>query len=145
MEIVPIQAVPSQTTSYIDPDGNQWDITIKAVAVELDDNNNPIAEQIAFSFTRNATVLIQGICAVSGYRIIPYDYLENGNFVLVTRAQQIPDYTQFGISQQLVFLTEAEIQSFRQPLSSLALITAADFDPNGALPLRFAPKGYTLA
>jgi len=44
-----------------------------------------------------------------------------------------------------VFLEQTEIEEFRVPLSSLTLITADDFDPNGALPLRFAPQGYTVA
>lgn len=134
MQIIPIQAVPSQSFSFIDPSSNQWDINIRLVA-----------QQIAFSFTFNGALLIQGITAVAGARIIPYDYLENGNFVLITQSQQIPDYTQFGITQQLVFLEESDIIGFRQSLSSLSRITAADFDPNGALPLRFAPVGYTVA
>lgn len=134
MQIVPLQAAPSQTFSFIDPDNNEWNIAVKLVS-----------EQMAFSFTRNGTLLLENITAVAGYRIIPYDYLEDGNFVMITQSQQVPDYNQFGLTQQLVFLTEAEILSFRQPLSSLTLITVADFDPNGALPLRFAPKGYVLA
>lgn len=134
MQIIPIQAIPSQTLSFIDPSSNQWDIAIRLTA-----------QQIAFSFTLNSVILIQGVTAVAGYRIIPYDYLENGNFVLVTQGQQIPDYVQFGTTQTLVYLTEAEILAARQPLSSLVQVTPANFDPNGALPLRFAPQGYTLA
>jgi hypothetical protein len=37
----------------------------------------------------------------------------------------------------------AELEVIRQ--SPPAIITASDFDPNGALPLRFMPEGYTLA
>lgn len=134
MQTIAIQAIPSQTFTYIDPSSNQWDIGIRNVA-----------SQVAFTFSLNGTLLLQNICAVAGYRIIPYDYLENGNFVLITQNYQVPDYTQFGISQTLVFLEQSDIQSFRVPLSSLATITAADFDPNGGLPLRFAPQGYVLA
>lgn len=134
MQTLAINAIPSQTLSFIDPDENQWDIGIRAVA-----------SSIAFSFTLNGTLLIQNVCAVAGYRIIPYDYLESGNFVLVTQAQQVPDYTQFGVTQQLLFLAAADIAAFRVPLSSLVQVTAASFDPNGALPLRFAPQGYALA
>lgn len=134
MQTVPIQAIPSQTFTYIDPLNNTWDIGIKNVG-----------SQMAFSFTLNGTTLIQNVCAVAGYRIIPYDYLENGNFVLITQSFQLPDYTQFGTTQTLVFLEVADIAAFRIPLSSLTIVTASDFDQNGGLPLRFAPQGYTLA
>lgn len=141
MQVIPIQAVPSQTFSFIDPNTNQWDIAARFVGQPVAGVN---IGQIAFSFTFNGSVLIQGVTAVAGYRIIPYDYLENGNFVLVTQGQQIPDYTQFGLTQTLVYLSESDIQSLRQPLSTLSNITVSNFDPNGALPLRFAPQGYTL-
>lgn len=134
MQTVPIQAIPVQTFTYIDPSNNIWDIGIRNVA-----------EQMAFSFSRNGVVLIQNCCAVAGYRLVPYDYLEDGNFVLITQNYQIPDYTQFGTTQTLVFLEQSEIDVFRVPFKSLPLITEDSFDPNGALPLRFAPKGYALA
>lgn len=134
MQTVPIQAIPSQTFIFIDPSNNTWDIAIRNVSM-----------QMAFTISLNGTQLVQNICAVAGYRIIPYDYLENGNFVLVTQNYQVPDYTLFGTNQALVFITQDEIEAFRVPLNSLSIITASDFDPNGALPLRFAPQGYTLA
>ncbi len=133
MQVIPIQAIPSQTFSYIDSDNNQWSIAIKLVA-----------DQVAFSLSLNGQIILENITAVAGIRIIPYDYLEQGNFVLITQNQQIPDYTQFGTTQQLVFLSKSDILSFRQRLSDLTIITAADFDPNGGLPLRFAPQGYGL-
>ncbi len=134
MQTVPIQAIPSQTFTFIDPSNNTWEIGVRSVAM-----------QVAFSITLNGVLLIQNVCAVAGYRIIPYDYLELGNFVLITQNLQVPDYAQFGINQTLVFLSETDILAFRAPLSSLSLITTGDFDANGALPLRFAPQGYALA
>ncbi len=134
MQIIPLQAIPSQTLSYIDPAGNQWNIAVRLVG-----------QQIAFSFTLNNIVLIQGITAVAGARIIPYNYLESGNFALITQAQQVPDYTQFGITQTLVFFEPADILASRQSLRDLSRIVPSDFDPNGAEPLRFAPAGYALA
>ncbi len=131
MQTIPIQAIPQQTFSYVDPSNNTWSIGIRNVGM-----------QMAFSFSRNGVVLIQNVCAVAGYRIIPYDYLETGNFVLITKSFQIPDYTQFGTTQTLVFLSEADILAFREPMRSLARINADTFDPNGMLPLRFAPMGY---
>lgn len=132
MQSIPIQAIPSQTFDYVDSLNNSWNIGIRNVGM-----------QMAFTFSLNGTVIIQNVCAVAGYRIIPYDYLETGNFVLITQNYQVPDYTQFGTTQSLLFLTEDEILSFRGSIRDLSRITVDSFDPNGGLPLRFAPQGYT--
>lgn len=131
MQSIPIQALPAQTFTYVDPANNQWNIGVQLVI-----------EQLAFSFTLNGLPLIKNVTAVAGIRIIPYDYLENGNFVLITQSQQVPDYRQFGTTQHLLFLEAADIKAFRKPIRSLTRITSSSFDPNGGLPLRFAPKGY---
>lgn len=132
MQTIAFQSIPSQVFNYIDPAGNQWDIGIRLVS-----------QQVAFSFTLNGATLITGITAVPNVPIIPYQYLENGNFLITTQNQQIVDYTQFGLTQTLYFLEPADLAALRQPAP--ALITAADFNPLGALPLRFAPQGYTVA
>lgn len=134
MQSVPIQAIPSQTFTYVDPSNNTWNIGIRIVGT-----------QMAFSFSLNGTTLIQNVCAVAGYRIIPYDHLENGNFVLITQSYQIPDYALFGTTQSLIFLSQDEINSFRTSIRDLSRITVDSFDPNGGLPLRFAPQGYTVS
>lgn len=134
MQIIPLQAIPQQTFSYVDPSNNTWSIGVRNAGM-----------QMAFSIAFNGTILIQNVCAVAGYRIIPYDYLEDGNFVLITQSYQLPDYTQFGTTQNLIFLTAADVAAFRVDERSLVRINTSDFDPNGQLPLRFAPSGYTLA
>lgn len=134
MQIIPVKPIPSQTLSFVDSGNNSWNIEIRLTELMM-----------SFSFTRNSNVLITGIHAVAGYRIIPYNYLEDGNFVLVTQNQEVPDYNKFGLTQSLVFLSQQEILAFRAPMTSLARVSVSDFDPNGALPLRFAPTGYVLA
>lgn len=54
------------------------------------------------------------------------------------------DYTKFGSTQTLVYVSEAELNVLRTP-GRPVIWTEADFDPNGALPLRFKPQGYTEA
>lgn len=132
MQIIPLQALPSQSFT-IQLDGNEWVIEVK------------LAEGIvACSFTLNGNPVIIGNRAVAGYRLIPYDYLQAGNFAFVTTSFQIPDYTQFGTTQNLVYISQSEIDAIPAPFSG-SQITAADFDPNGALPLRFQTQGYELA
>lgn len=130
MQLITIQALPNQKFS-IPLDSNEWGISIK-------DANGAIC----FSLTLNGSIVIENIRAVAGMRIIPAQYEEAGNFALITQDQEIPDYTQFGITQSLVYISQDELNAIRS--DNPIPITASDFDPLGALPLRFAPQGYTL-
>lgn len=131
MQQIPIQALPNQSFS-VQLDGNQWDWTIELVG-----------EAIAVSLSLNSVVVLTGLNIASGSRIIPAEYEEAGNFVLVTMSQQVPDYTQFGTSQQLIYLNATELDAIRVPPPPI--VTAAYFDPNAALPLRLFPQDYVLA
>ena len=47
--------------------------------------------------------------------IIPYKYLtQGGNFVFYSIDGSYPHYTQFGITQQLVYLTDEELQDLQK-------------------------------
>ena len=131
MQIIPLQALPSQQFS-VPLDNNQWDFTIQYV------NGS-----IAVTLLLNSVPVITGMHIVGGMRIIPAEYEESGNFVLTTINYQVPDYTQFGTSQQLIYLSAAELALIRVPAP--ALLTPAYFDPNAALPLRIFPQGYIQA
>jgi len=131
MQQIPLQALPNQSFT-VQLDGNQWDWTIELVN-----------DAIAVSLTLNGSVVISGLNIVGGMRIIPSEYEEAGNFVLVTMNQQVPDYTQFGTGQQLIYLSATELAAIRVPPPPI--ITAAYFDPNAALPLRIFPQGYIAA
>ncbi len=131
MQIIPLQALPSQEFS-VPLDNNRWDFTIQYV------NGS-----IAVTLLLNSVPLITGMHIVGGMRIIPSEYEEAGNFVLVTGNYQVPDYTQFGSSQQLIYFSAAELSLIRVPAP--ALLTPAFFDPNAALPLRIFPHGYIQA
>ena len=128
MQQIPIQALPNQSFSVI-LDGNQWDWTIELV-------NDAIAVTLAL----NGNTVISGLNIVGGMRIIPSEYEEAGNFVLVTLNQQVPDYTQFGTGQNLIYLSAVELDAIRVPPPPI--LTDAYFDPNAALPLRIFPQGY---
>jgi len=131
MIIVPLQAIPNQQLLTV-LDDNQWDISVRIT-------NGTISVSLAL----NGVFIIENQRAVAGSLIIPAKYLENGNFAIVTQNQEIPDYTQFGVTQSLIYLSPTELAAYRTPPS--LPITAAFFNPIAALPLRFAPQGYTLA
>lgn len=59
--------------------------------------------------SRDDVLLLSGTRLVAGSPIIPYKYLQVGNFVLFTGNDDLPYYTEFGYSQQLAYLSAAEI------------------------------------
>jgi hypothetical protein len=126
---IPIQAVANQAFTVI-IDGNTWDFAIKST--------NGV---MSVSLTLNSVDLIDNTRAVAGMRIIPSQYEEAGNFVFYTQNFALPDYTQFNITQVLVYYSAVELAAIRTlPTPPL---TAAYFNPIAALPLRFSPQGYT--
>jgi len=62
---------------------------------------------------RNNITLLSNIRLVAGMPMIPYEYLEAGNFVLTTLDDDLPDWNQFGISQSLIYVSEAELGEIR--------------------------------
>lgn len=129
---LPISALPNQEFQVV-LDQNSWDISIKAT--------NGI---MAVSLTLNNNIVIQGARAVAGALIIQSQYLESGNFFFITQNYELPDYTQFGITQSLIYVSAQELAAYRATPSS-PIITAAYFNPIASLPLRFAPQNYTIA
>ena len=125
---VPIQAIPNQSFT-IPLDGNTFVITIKTT--------NGIT---AVSMTINEVDTIDNLIAAAGTLIIPAQYQEAGNFMFLTANYDLPIYTQFNVTQTLVYFTAAELTTFRTPVSPP--ITAAYFNPIANLPLRFSPQGY---
>lgn len=98
---IELKQLPNQELS-ITLDGNIYDITIRSTT-------NSTTATIA----RNGSTLISNTRILPLYPILPYQYLEEGNFCLITDSDALPDYTLFGISQSLVYLTSAELVELR--------------------------------
>ena len=105
---VPIANIPNQSFS-INLSGNTYDINIHACR----DNDLPGTGIVAFDVTINNAVIVTGIRALPDFPIIPSQYLENGNFIVQTMNDEYPDWRQFGITQFLIFASEAELQTIR--------------------------------
>jgi hypothetical protein len=129
---LPIQALPNQQFQAV-LDGNAWDFTIRST-------NGVMSATLVL----NGTTVVENARCVAGSFIIPSQYEEAGNFLFLTANNALPDYTLFGNSQSLIYVSPAELVVFRTPPVS-PVITAASFDPIAALPLRFAPQGYEAA
>lgn len=65
------------------------------------------------------TIEIDGVEVLTGSRVlagemlIPYRYRENGNFILMTEDDALPDWTEFGSTQFLRYLTPDEMDAIR--------------------------------
>lgn len=98
---IPIIAVPNQTFS-VQLEDSIYQITLRFVI------NFIIADII-----RDTETVITGIRVMPNAKIIPFRYLEKGNFFLLTANRNYPDYNQFGITQFLVYATEDELEAAR--------------------------------
>ena len=133
LQAIPIQAVPNQQFSIV-LDNNNWVFIIRLT-------NGCMSVTLSL----NTVTIIENMRVVAGQLVIPsqYEEMSAGNFIFLTQNNQLPDWSQFNITQSLVYASASDLASFRTPSSPP--ITASDFNPLGALPLRFQPTGYVLA
>lgn len=99
MTQIDIKAVPNQNLSYLDANNNLWNLTLRqsinSMIIDISLNNNAI---------------IYGQRIIPNKLIIPYKYLAtNGNFMLTTMDDALPDYTMFNISQILFYLAPSDL------------------------------------
>ena len=66
---------------------------------------------MAFDVTINGVVTVTGVRAVAGFPIIASAYKQNGNFIITTENDDLPDYTKFGLTQFFVFASQVEIDA----------------------------------
>lgn len=101
---IPLQAVANQELS-IPLENSRYVLTIKEA-------NGTIAATVE----RDGVVIVRNARVVGDGLILQHDYQWSGygNFMLTVQDDALPDYTQFGITQFLVFLTAAEMDGVRE-------------------------------
>ena len=100
---IPLQAIPNQNFSFQDTTTQvNYFITINTVGVGN-------AQVMAFDISIDGVVVVLGCRAVSGYPILASAYQQNGNFVMTTINDDLPDYRQFGITQYLIYANQTEL------------------------------------
>lgn len=67
------------------------------------------------TITREDTKVIDNMLVAAMTPVIPYLYLEGagGNFVFDTPNDELPDYTKYGVTHFLRYLTRAELDDLR--------------------------------
>lgn len=94
---VPVEAIPNQTFG-VRLDNERYSLTLKAI----DDN-------VAVTIVRDGVTLVSNQRAVAGSPLLPYTYLESGNFIFVTENDEAPSWRLFNATQFLVYLTASEV------------------------------------
>lgn len=98
---VSLAAIPNQSLS-IQLDGRFYDIQVREINGAM-----------AASITRDGVAIVSGQRIVAGTPLLPYQYQEAGNFLLLTGEEALPFWDQFGITQFLVYVTPAELATYR--------------------------------
>ncbi len=101
MEIA-LQPVANQSLT-VQLDGARYAFTIKEA--------NGI---MVVDVSRDEVLLLSGTRLLAGAALIPYEYLESGNFVMFTENDDLPYYPEFGNSQKLVYLTAGQVAALRK-------------------------------
>lgn len=101
MLTIPLQAVPNQSFS-LQINNNNYDLVVR-------DCGNVMAVDVAI----NNVVIVIGVRAVPRNFILPYRYLENGNFLITSMDDEYPDWRKFGLEQFMIFASQAELNALR--------------------------------
>lgn len=101
MRQIPLQSVPNQSLSFTQ-DENRWEVTIKQAAASM------IAD-----VTINDVRVISGVRIPGDDFILPYTYMGvlQGNLMLTTQQELLPDWELFGQTQQLFYWTPDEMKA----------------------------------
>lgn len=79
----------------------------KRFSLRIREGSNTMLADIAL----DGAPLIKGTRILAGELIIPFPRLENGNFVLLTENDELPDWRFFNKSQSLVYMSAAQIEA----------------------------------
>ena len=97
---------------------NLTPVANQSVSIKLEDSLYTLVFKeargiMSLDVVRDNEVVIQGSRMLPNAPLIPYQYLENGNFVMLCDDEEYPNYLLFGDTQTLVYVTTAELEALR--------------------------------
>lgn len=110
MRVVPLSTAPNQ----------EFTVTLDAVRWVL--RFASLFGVMSVSIQRDGVTLLENTRALCGEALIPYQYLQTGNFIFISLNDALPQASLFGSEQFLVYLSAEEI-------SALAVPTVAELSP----------------
>lgn len=97
MQALPLINVANQSFD-VALDAGQWTLTLREA-------NGVMVVDVSL----DGVVKLSGSPVLSGEPLIPYAYLQDGNFVFSTLNDDLPFWDQFEITQTLFYLTNEEM------------------------------------
>lgn len=98
MQNIPLLAVPNQS-QFVRLGNRRFAFAVKAVSGCM-----------VFDLEIDGLPVLSGSRILAGEPLIPYAYLEEGNFVLLTSNDELPDWREFQKTQQLIYLSADELE-----------------------------------
>lgn len=70
---------------------------------------------MAVTIVRDGVTVCDNARAVAGFPLLNYRHMEaeSGNFIFTTEGDALPHYSMFGITQELIYTTNAELLDIR--------------------------------
>jgi len=106
MKLIQLEAIPNQKFSLV-LDGTRYILWFRAAGSIM-----------AVTITKNDVEIVSGRRCVAGSPLIPFEYLEAGNFVFQTQNYELPWWENFGVTQSLIYVTQTEIETYRSGASA---------------------------
>lgn len=102
MKFITLQQTPNQEV-IVTVNGSRYKIQIKSASGFM-----------TYGVERDGITIIEnGARIVNGSPLLPYRYMEEGNFILDVPDDEFPDYTKFESTQFLIYASQDEIESVR--------------------------------
>lgn len=128
MRTIPLSQEPNQSFT-VTLDGIRWGLRfVTSIGVTVCD------------IARDGVTILTGGRVLAGEPLIPYRRLEDdsGNFIFVSDGDALPEHSQFGVTQTLVYMSAAEIAALRA--GTVTFNDLAPFQPSALL----TDDGYYL-
>ena len=102
MNLITLQQIPNQEV-VVTLDGSRYKIQIKSASGFM-----------IYGIERDGVIIIEnGNRIVNGAPLLPYKYMEAGNFILDVPDSELPDYTKFESTQFLTYASQEELAAVR--------------------------------
>jgi len=120
MQTIDLEVTPSQAVTFV-ADNQQYNVTVRS-------NDDMTFMDVSI----NGAVVATQLPCIVGQIVMPYEYLEGdgGNFIFTTASGDNPQYANFGSSDVLLYISNAELAAARA--ANAAAVTTITLAPNQA-------------
>ena len=97
---------------------NLTPVANQSVSIKLEDSLYTLTIKetrgvMSLNLIRDNEIILLGARIIPNAPLIPYRYLESGNFVMLCDSDEYPNYLLFGNTQTLVYVTIPELEALR--------------------------------